>query len=594
MDAHHDSSRLSRPVAATIAVLLASYGVALVFGLPQAMTAAVVDAQHHDFGAEEPEGVNSGHADTGHVDTGHAESGHEESSLADDHAAEGEPAHAEDHAEEGSHGSVGDPSWLTHDEAVHAEGHAVGPDDLPPVAMATPFLLLLGSIALLPLLRFSAHWWESNLHRFYVAAALATATLAYYAFLHGRPVEGHWPVHSFVEPTASGPQWHIATTVLMNAILGEYVPFIVLLFSLYTISGGIRAEGNLAPRPETNALFIAVGGALASFLGTTGAAMILIRPLLEANSRRRHVQHTVVFFIFVVCNCGGLLLPIGDPPLFLGYLRGVPFMWTLSLWQPWLFTNGVLIGLYYLWDRFYSYPRESIDVRTTTDQTAAPFHVLGLGLNIPLLLGVVLAVALLDPSKPLPGTDFHAPMFLREGIQLALVAISLVAGNPELRRRNRFTYHAIVEVAALFLGIFICMQPVLQMLNVYGPKMGFAAPGEILGLGVPPVHKFYWVTGGLSSVLDNAPTYLVFFETARSIPSTGGPTIAGVLESQLIAISLGAVFMGAMTYIGNGPNFMVKAIAESAGVRMPSFFGFVLYSGAVLLPVLALVSFLFL
>lgn len=582
MDAHHDASHLHRPVAAAIAALLVGYGVALVFGLPQAATEAVVASKHLPEHGEEHE-HGEGHDEQQDGDAvGESTPSDDHADASDDHSTA--TLELEHSTESGGEAEQGD--------ALHA---AIGPDELPPIFMAAPFILLLASIAILPLMRFTAEWWESNVSRLLVAVVLAAITLGYYAFFHGSPVDAHWPVHSLVQPTESGPQWQLAATVLINAMLGEYTPFIVLLFSLYAISGGIRVDGYLAPRPVTNALFIGVGGVLASFLGTTGAAMILIRPLLEANASRRYVQHTVVFFIFVVCNCGGLLLPIGDPPLFLGYLRGVPFTWTLSLWQPWLFTNGVLIALYYLWDHFLAYPHESSKVRGAPDATAAPFRVLGLAVNGPLLLGVVLAVALLDPSKPFPGTTWHAPMFLREAVQLGLVAVSLVAGEIELRKRNRFTYHAILEVAALFLGIFICMQPVLQMLNVYGPKMGFAAPYEILGLGVPPVHKFYWVTGALSSVLDNAPTYLVFFETARSIPAPEGVvTVAGVLEAQLVAISLAAVFMGAMTYIGNGPNFMVKAIAESSGVKMPSFFGYILYSVCVLLPVLIAVSLLFL
>jgi Na+/H+ antiporter NhaD/arsenite permease-like protein len=360
------------------------------------------------------------------------------------------------------------------------------------------------------------------------------------------------------------------------------VPFIVLLLALYVITGGVRIEGDLRATPTINAAFIGIGGLAASFIGTTGAAMLLVRPLLETNRERRLVAHTVVFFIFVVCNCGGLLLPIGDPPLFLGYLQGVDFLWTLSLWQPWAFTNGVLLAVYWLWDTFFGYPREQAgDIARDTRMTTR-LRIAGLGLNAPLMAGVIAAVATLDPSKPFPGTTWHPWIFLREAVLLALVAASLALGSRSIREKNGFTYAAILEVAALFVGIFVCMQPALALLNERGASLGIQSP-----------DAFFWATGALSSVLDNAPTYLVFFKTAQALPSEG-PLMAGVEVGRLAAISLGAVFLGAMTYIGNGPNFMVKAIAEQAGVKMPSFFGYVLYSVGVLLPVFVLVSLLFL
>jgi Na+/H+ antiporter NhaD/arsenite permease-like protein len=438
--------------------------------------------------------------------------------------------------------------------------------------------LLLAAIAVLPLIPATQHWWESNLNRFKIASGLGVLTLAYYAVAHSEPVAGHWPVHHVVQPADAAIDTGFVQTILENAMLSEYVPFIVLLFSLYTISGGIRIEGDLRAHPLTNASFIAAGGLLASFIGTTGAAMLLIRPLLETNQERKKVAHTVVFFIFIVCNCGGCLLPIGDPPLFLGYLEGVPFTWTLGLWPQWLFVNGLLLLTYLAVDQLYYYPHEELrDIQRDAMQIRR-LRFRGLALNAPLLTGVVLAVALLDPSKTLPGTSWHPWMYLREVVQLGLVATSLWWGSEEIRNANSFNYHAILEVAALFFGIFICMQPALQILSVYG--------GE-LGLRTPPA--FFWATGALSSVLDNAPTYLVFFKTAQALPSGSETTlVAGVDEAILTAISLGAVFMGAMTYIGNGPNFMVKAIAEKSGVRMPSFFGFMVYSCGVLLPVLLL------
>ncbi|NUQ63916.1 MAG: sodium:proton antiporter [Pirellulales bacterium] len=447
--------------------------------------------------------------------------------------------------------------------------------------MILPFAALLLAIAVLPLVPWTEHWWESNLHRFYVAAGLGLVTLAYYLWMHEIPVVAHWPAHDVVAPRADGPNYGATWTVLANAILGEYVPFIMLLFSLYTISGGIRIEGDLLAHPLTNSLFLLAGGLLASFIGTTGAAMLLIRPLLETNSERRHVKHTVIFFIFVVCNCGGCLLPIGDPPLFLGYLRGVPFLWTVNLWPEWLFVNGLLITVYYLWDRFLAYPKETARDVARDETRVRGLRFSGIWPNALLLLGVVLSVALLDPSKPVPGTSWHPYLYLREIAQLGLVLASLTLGSLAVRQANQFNYHAIIEVAALFFGIFICMQAPLQILNVRGPDLGLKTP-----------MAFFWATGSLSSVLDNAPTYVVFFETAKTLEAT--PAVAGVGAALLTAVSLGAVFMGSMTYIGNGPNFMVKAIAEKSGIPMPSFFGYMLYSCGILLPILAATTFVFL
>jgi Na+/H+ antiporter NhaD/arsenite permease-like protein len=448
----------------------------------------------------------------------------------------------------------------------------------PPLWTVIPFAVLLAGIAVLPLIPAAAHWWDANRNRLMVSLVLSLVALAYYAFLHRSPIVGHWPAHHVVEPSDRLVQTGQVRTVLANAILQEYVPFIVLLFSLYTICGGIRITGDLVAHPMTNATFMAAGGLLASFIGTTGAAMLLIRPVLETNKERQYVAHTVVFFIFIVCNCGGCLLPIGDPPLFLGYLQGVPFLWTLVLWREWLFVNGLLLIAYLAFDSFWFYPRESRrDIERDIEQQRR-LQISGWEVNVPLLLGVILAVGLLDPSKAFPGTGRHPWMYAREIVQLSLVAISLRFGSKQVRYANRFNYHAIVEVAALFIGIFVTMQPALQILSVRAPEMAIRTPAE-----------FFWATGALSSVLDNAPTYLVFFEAARAIPHPpGAELVAGVEHVTLIGISLGAVFMGAMTYIGNGPNFMVRAIAEKSGVKMPSFFGFMAYSCAILLPVLAL------
>ncbi len=501
------------------------------------------------------------------------------SHAANSHGKESEAAAAES--------EVAEPPAAEHSEAEQSTAPAGEEEPQivpPPLFMVTPFALLLGAIAVLPLLPWTEHWWESNLNRFYVAAALGVITLLYYLIWHESAIEAHWPGHAVVLPSP-GLNFGLAWTVLANAILYEYIPFIVLLFSLYTISGGIRIEGDLRAHPMTNTVIIGAGGLLASFVGTTGAAMLLIRLLLETNRERKHVVHTVVFFIFVVCNCGGCLLPIGDPPLFLGYLRGVPFLWTFRLWVEWLFVNGALLTIYFLWDRFWFYPHEELRDLVRDETQVRRLKFIGLFPNVILLLGVVLSVALLDPTKAIPGTNWHPWYYLREISQIGLVALSLAWGDHAVRKANAFNYHAILEVAALFSGIFICMQAPLQILHVKGPELGL----------IDPMH-FFWATGSLSSVLDNAPTYVVFFETAKALTTAEGltPTVAGVAESLLIAISLGAVFMGAMTYIGNGPNFMVKAIAEKSGIRMPSFFGYMFYSCAILLPLFVLTTWLFL
>ena len=451
----------------------------------------------------------------------------------------------------------------------------------PPIFTIIPFVLLLSAIAILPLLHRVEHWWEHNLSKLFIATTLGMTTLSYYLFFHRDAVEIHFPCHGLAQASDYGPSWSVVSAVLVNALLSEYIPFIVLLFSLFVIAGSVRIEGDLVASSTTNTLFLLVGALAASFIGTTGAAMVLIRPLLETNRERKHVAHTVVFFIFVVCNCGGCLLPVGDPPLFLGYLEGVDFFWTLSLWKEWLVTNLLIITIYWLWDSLVELPKETqLDLSRDRGRTRQ-MVIRGL-LSVPLMIGVIASVALLDPSKVFPGTDWHPWIFLREVVLLSLVGISLRCGDVTIRRDNGFNYGAIIEVAVLFLGIFICMQPALSILQIYGPTLGLSSS-----------RSFFWATGLLSSVLDNAPTYLVFFKTAQSL-GTEAPTMAGVDIGRLAGVSLGAVFLGAMTYIGNGPNFMVKAIAEKQGIRMPSFFGYMVWSFCVLLPVFAFISFLFL
>ena len=500
-------------------------------------------------------------------------------------AAAGLPQHGRDllvQTQAASHESHDGKAPDDHEHADDHDAAAAHPaaGAAPPLFTVLPFVILLGVIAVLPLVPSLAHWWEHNSSKLLVASLLAGVTLAYYIFFHSHAVELHFPAHDVVAAAESGPSWPTVAAVLVNALFAEYVPFILLLFALYTITGGVRIEGDLEATPTVNAAFLGIGALAASFIGTTGAAMLLIRPLLETNKQRRHVVHTVVFFIFLVCNCGGCLLPIGDPPLFLGYLKGVDFLWTLSLWPMWLFVNTTVLAIYWIWDTLVAYPRESGRDTARDHTTARRLVISGLWPNALLMMGVIAAVALLDPSKPIPGTAWHPWIYLREVTLLSLVGLSLLLGSADIRRRNGFTYSAILEVAALFVGIFICMQPALALLNERGADLGISSP-----------MGFFWVTGALSGVLDNAPTYLVFFKTAQINPTDG---LEGIEAARLTAISLGAVFLGAMTYIGNGPNFMVKAIAEQSGVRMPSFFGYVMYSACILLPVFAVASFLFL
>jgi Na+/H+ antiporter NhaD/arsenite permease-like protein len=443
------------------------------------------------------------------------------------------------------------------------DGQSSGPPNLWSVA---PFVGLLLAIAILPLPRKTAHWWESNRNRLLVSLAFAAMTLAYYFAAYGGS-----RVHHLVHHT----------------IRDEYLPFIILLFSLYVISGGISIRGDLAAHPFTNTIFLAIGAVLASCIGTTGASMLLIRPLLQTNSERKRVVHTFVFFIFIVSNVGGSLLPIGDPPLFLGYLQGVPFFWTLVLWKEWLICTAALLAIHFVWD-CWAYRRETPSDIARDETQLEKLRMRG-GANLIWLILVVACVAVIKPGEPLPFIGFVAFPFMRELALLALVGVSLMTTDRSTRIDNQFNYHAILEVAALFIGIFITMQAPLEILGHSGDSLRAA-------LGSPA--KLFWATGGLSSFLDNAPTYLVFLRLASvtTAPAAGFVPLQGGLfvdETALIAISLGAVFMGAMTYIGNGPNFMVKSIAEQGGVKMPSFFGYMGYTSLILVPLFLLLTLLF-
>lgn len=362
----------------------------------------------------------------------------------------------------------------------------------------------------------------------------------------------------------------------------------MLLTALFVISGGIYLKGSLAGTPLSNSAFLLIGAVLASLIGTTGASMVLIRPLLRANQSRGKKVHLVVFFIFVVSNCGGLLTPLGDPPLFLGFLKGVPFAWTLRLGKEWLFVNGLLIIIGNLIDQYIFDREEKSRKGSQLEQVLVhePLGILGWH-NFLFLAGIVLVI--LGKGQ---GWGGAWPFGMQEALMTALTLAAYCTTKKEIRAANRFTFTPIIEVAVLFFGIFITMIAPLTVLNVHGKELGLTEPWQ-----------FFWAAGALSSFLDNAPTYLTFAATAAgsmgvSVESqkylaeflaTGGAQAAEIL----VAISCGAVFMGANTYIGNGPNFMVKAIAEENKIKMPSFFGYMAWSGAILLPIFLIVTLVF-
>lgn len=412
-----------------------------------------------------------------------------------------------------------------------------------PLIAGLPFIILLLAIAILPLI---AHrFWDKNKNKAIVTAIISLPILIF-LLLNFRAELAH--------------------------SVAEYFSFIVLLASLFIISGGIVITGDVEATPKINTAFLAIGAVIANLVGTTGASMLFIRPLLRTNSERKFTEHIPIFFIFIVSNIGGCLTPLADPPLFLGFLRGVPFTWTMSLLPEWLFANAVILGVFYFWDRRAYHKEAKADI--TRDMTeAAPLDISG-SLNIIFMAGVVLVVA------------FQMPAPYRELVMIAMSLLSLAFTKKELRILNRFTFHPISEVAIIFAGIFITMVPLLKMLHDNGAALGITKPWQ-----------FFWATGLLSSFLDNAPTYLTFFSLAQSVtsfmPNGIVDLVAGVHPDLLRAISCGAVFMGANTYIGNGPNFMVKAIAEEQGVKIPHFFGYMAYSALILIPIFIVISLIF-
>ncbi len=459
-------------------------------------------------------------------------------------------------------------AFLLPGAALASEGEtgAGFPGELLPLWSVAPFVLLLLSIAVLPLT--VTHWWEHNRNKAIVSAALAVPFAA-------------WAVWRFGER---------GFRALEHSLL-DYVSFILLLASLFVISGGIHVKGSLAGTPLANTVLMAIGAVLANLIGTTGASVVLIRPLLRANEERHRKAHIIVFFTFVVSNCGGLLTPLGDPPLFLGFLKGVPFAWTLRLWKEWLLVNGLILLVFNFFDQ-YMLDREEKETRDehVLEEVLEhePVRIVG-GHNFLFLAGVILAILGKGQGWGTGGESW--PFGPQEALLAVLAIVAYLSTKAEVRRLNNFTFAPIVEVAVLFAGIFVTMTAPLLILNARGDELGINLPWH-----------YYWATGLLSSFLDNAPTYLTFAATASGqlgVGVTGTHYLAeflalgGEAAALLAAISCGAVMMGANTYIGNGPNFMVKAIAEENGIKMPSFFGYIAYSGLVLIPIFVVITLVF-
>ncbi len=398
-----------------------------------------------------------------------------------------------------------------------------------------PFVGLLLSIALLPLR--APRFWESHKNKGLVAFLWSLPVAAY--FLFNMPHE-------------------------LVLSLKDYASFLLLLTALFIISGGIVLKGDLKATPEVNTLMLFIGAVLANFVGTTGASMLLIRPLLQTNSERKHTIHIPIFFIFLVSNIGGCLTPLGDPPLFMGLIKGVPFFWTLRLFPLWAVMVGGVLLMFYVYDNM-QYRKEASRDLIRDRQRVVPLRLTGT-VNFVWLAGVVAAIFL--------------PFPLREGVLALSAILSLLTTKKECRIDNKFTYNPIIEVAVLFAGIFVTMVPALLILNARGAELGLTQPWQ-----------FFWATGSLSSFLDNTPTYLAFFSMAQGLGLNGA--MMGIPTLMLKAISAGAVFMGANSYIGNGPNFMVKVIAEEYKLKMPSFFGYMAYSFAILIPLYIVITLIF-
>lgn len=424
-----------------------------------------------------------------------------------------------------------------------------------PLWASIPFLVILLFIAIGPL--FFHHWWENNRNKLIVSLVLGLPT-AIYLISNGMSTE------------------------LSHQMFFDYIPFIILLGSLFVITGGIQLKGDIEAKPYVNTIFLGIGAVLASFMGTTGAAMLLIRPVIKTNSERKFKVHTILFFIAIVANAGGMLTPLGDPPLFLLYLRGAPFEWFFSLTKEWAVVNGTLLLIYFIFDTYYHKKEPASNIARDKSQII-PLSISGV-YNFIFLVGVVLSVAFLNEHYIHAIHENHYLAFIREASMLFFALLSLYFTPRLLRNDNKFTWTPIIEVAFLFLGIFVTMVPALLWLQENANT-----------LGIDSARMFYYATGGLSSFLDNAPTALAFHKLALGMtdPAATG-LVASIPPEFLSAISLGAVFFGAMTYIGNGPNFMVKAIAEENKIPMPSFFGYIFkFSLIILLPVYVMTQLLF-
>ena len=431
---------------------------------------------------------------------------------------------------------------------------------------ALPFIGLLISIAVFPLI--NHHVWEQHQGKI----ALLWSVLLLVPLLL---------VTSSVETLAA----------LVHTAFLDYIPFILMLLALFTTAGGIVVRGNLHGSPATNALLLVLGSILASLIGTTGASMVLIRPLIRANDNRKHNVHVVIFFIFIVSNIGGSLTPLGDPPLFLGFLKGVSFFWTTTyLYRETLFVAGIVLALFIALD-FYLYRKEGVTRDPTPD---SPIRISGL-INLVLIACIIAAVLMSASWKPgtlvtISGIPLEGQNITRDAVMILVTFASLRLTKASDRIQNGFNWGPILEVAKLFAGIFVTMIPVIAMLKAgehgaFAPLVALVSHAD----GTPNTPAYFWLTGILSSFLDNAPTYLVFFELAggdaQHLMTEGALTLA--------AISAGAVFMGANTYIGNAPNFMVYAIAKDRGVKMPSFFGYMIWSGTILIPTYLIATLIF-
>jgi len=453
--------------------------------------------------------------------------------------------------------------------ALAAQEHAAVPGAELSIYWAIPFACMLLSIAIMPLL--APQFWEHHFGKISIFWAMA-----------------------FLVPCALVFGFSVARYELFHIILLDYIPFIILLFTLFTVAGGVRLKGSLTGTPLVNTGLLAVGTILASWMGTTGAAMLLIRPLLQANAHRRYKVHCIVFFIFLVANIGGSLTPLGDPPLFLGFLKGVNFFWTTTN----LFFKTALLSLALLLIHFtldsVLYAKEGRPVPPSEGTEAKEKLGLDGKINLLFLLSVVLVVPISGLCRmgvllEVYGVPLEGQNLLRDVLLLCIAGLSLRYTDHNCRKLNCFSWAPIEEVAKLFFGIFISMIPAIAILKA-GEAGALSGLIQLLSTnGQPNNAMYFWLAGLLSSFLDNAPTYVVFFNTAGGDPAH----LMYNIPATLAAISAGAVFMGANSYIGNAPNFMVRAIAEDQGVRMPSFFGYMAWSVGILVPLFLLLTWIF-